>query len=103
AWLFCGRHWVRVIGLPRGQGLVGGSCCRSRAQLEHMRGAGAVREELRTRYEALSGVLEAPGVLKMHGSTAAEPPESGSPLQEGSFERKGGAVVQTLPSGELLR
>lgn len=64
-WLFCGEYFARMLGPPRGEGVVAGTCCSSLAQLEVLFGAKAVEEELRTRFEACLGKVEAPGVLRI--------------------------------------
>eukprot|EP00406_Dinophysis_acuminata_P011683 CAMPEP_0179227854 /NCGR_PEP_ID=MMETSP0797-20121207/9528_1 /TAXON_ID=47934 /ORGANISM="Dinophysis acuminata, Strain DAEP01" /LENGTH=460 /DNA_ID=CAMNT_0020934895 /DNA_START=1 /DNA_END=1380 /DNA_ORIENTATION=- len=62
-WLFLGRRFARVLGQVRGGGLVAGTCCRSLAQLQHLRGDSEVRHEIREGYEALFGTVEEPGLL----------------------------------------
>merc|ERR1712060_439313 len=65
-WIFCGRHFARVVGPPRGLGLVAGTCCSSLDQLQRIHGAEGAGAELQYRYEAVYGMVETPGVLRIH-------------------------------------
>ncbi|CAJ1436208.1 unnamed protein product, partial [Effrenium voratum] len=105
-WIFCGNRFGRVIGLPVGQGAVGGTCCKSVAQLEAL-GVPA-REELHTRYEALWGEIEVPGRLRVR-EEAWSKSRSGDLLYDqasgvgGSLSFVPGEVVHRLPSGVVQR
>ncbi|CAE8631793.1 unnamed protein product, partial [Polarella glacialis] len=59
-WLFCGGLSLRVLGPPRGEGLIGGTSCRSLAQLRIVKGS-AVDSELAGSFEAASGFSADPG------------------------------------------
>ncbi|CAJ1342144.1 unnamed protein product, partial [Effrenium voratum] len=37
-WIFGGDLFLRVVGVPRGEGIIGSHCCRSLAQLEAFHG-----------------------------------------------------------------
>eukprot|EP00929_Paragymnodinium_shiwhaense_P095287 TRINITY_DN5632_c1_g2_i1.p1 TRINITY_DN5632_c1_g2~~TRINITY_DN5632_c1_g2_i1.p1 ORF type:complete len:632 (-),score=180.17 TRINITY_DN5632_c1_g2_i1:23-1918(-) len=63
-WLFCGRRFVRILGRPKGQGLVAGTCCRSLAQLSRHVGESAVEDEVVKYFEALEGEVESNGRLR---------------------------------------
>mmetsp|Transcript_93734 Transcript_93734/g.264632 ORF Transcript_93734/g.264632 Transcript_93734/m.264632 type:complete len:684 (-) Transcript_93734:143-2194(-) len=65
-WLFAGKHFLRVIGLQPGHGVVAGVCCRSLGDLvDRFRGEEAVKAELHRHYDAVQGLVEAPGVLRV--------------------------------------
>ncbi len=46
-------HFVRVIGLPRGEGVVAGTCCRSLEKLVELSGVAGVEADLPAHYEAI--------------------------------------------------
>eukprot|EP00927_Polykrikos_kofoidii_P007358 TRINITY_DN13006_c2_g1_i1.p1 TRINITY_DN13006_c2_g1~~TRINITY_DN13006_c2_g1_i1.p1 ORF type:complete len:1258 (+),score=213.79 TRINITY_DN13006_c2_g1_i1:73-3846(+) len=71
-WLFCGGRFARIIGPPRGEGLVAGACVGSLAHLEAISGSRAVHSELRSHYEACWGRIEAPGCLRINREAWAE-------------------------------
>merc|ERR1712107_397744 len=62
-WVFFGSRFARVIGLPRGHGPVGGTCCESLEKLQRARGAAAVQMDLSLHYEAIVGTTAKPGKL----------------------------------------
>ncbi|CAK0868325.1 unnamed protein product, partial [Prorocentrum cordatum] len=103
-WLFCGDRFVRIIGPKLGDGLVAGTVCSSLRQLEFLSSSKAVRKELRTHYEACSGTIESPGVLRV--AKKAWPIEQAGKLL---YDAKGGSggsvavskheVTHRLPSG----
>lgn len=102
-WLFAGERFARVIGPPRGEGVVAGACCGSSAQLEVLCGA-QVRTELQSLYEASWGRLEGAGRLRI-GAEAWAPSRAGQLLYD-SASGVGGRisflqneVVHLLPSG----
>jgi len=106
-WLFCGQHFVRVMGPPRGEGLIGGTCCSSLRQLQRHRGCDTVAVELRTRYEAMHGIIVAPGVLRITRQ-AWHPERRGATLYdcnqgiggEATVLEEEGIVVFRFPGGE---
>eukprot|EP00933_Yihiella_yeosuensis_P034429 TRINITY_DN27919_c0_g1_i1.p1 TRINITY_DN27919_c0_g1~~TRINITY_DN27919_c0_g1_i1.p1 ORF type:complete len:910 (-),score=208.19 TRINITY_DN27919_c0_g1_i1:186-2549(-) len=105
-WLFCGDHFVRIVGLPRGQGLVAGTCCASTGQLEAIAGAKTVREELTSRYEAIWGRIEGPGQLRICQQAFA-PKSSDLMLLDlsagigGSISFGQGEVIHRLANGSV--
>lgn len=103
-WLFAGGRFARVLGLPKGDGLVAGSCCSSLAQLEAIGSARAVRKELRGLYEACWGKIEAPGCFKIM-KDAWSKEKDGTVLYDASADVGGsitvseGEVIHRLPDG----
>merc|ERR1712224_1117621 len=57
--------FVRVIGLPRGEGIISSTLCKSFSTLHNLHGETAVENELCSHYEALLGEVESPGLLKI--------------------------------------
>jgi len=105
-WLFCGDRFVRVVGLPTGEGLVAGACCGSIAQLETiMGGARVVQAELEGRYEACVGKVEAPGRLRVQRAAWKHLSREGEWLYDaranigGSIAVSPSEVAMRLPSG----
>lgn len=103
-WLFSRRHFVRVIGLQHGEGIVAGTCCQSLEQLLVVSGVSAVEAELRANYEALEGEIEAPGRLRIRRDAwCAE--RAGTLFNEGGgvfVSHEGGLaskITLRLPSG----
>lgn len=80
-WAFCGRHFVRVLGPPRGQGVVGSACCRSTSQLEMFRGVDIVRADLRGNYEAVVGDIPTAGMHRV-GRDAWDAAKTGTTLYD---------------------
>lgn len=64
-WVFVGGRFARVLGPPHGSGLVGGTCCRSLQQLQKLKGSLEMDEEVSEHYEAVSGFVERPGLLRV--------------------------------------
>merc|ERR1712025_126644 len=64
-WLFCGSVFARVIGPSRGEGLIAGTCCGSLEQLQRLKGEAVVLGEMKELYEAVSGTVVKPGVLRI--------------------------------------
>eukprot|EP00927_Polykrikos_kofoidii_P072316 TRINITY_DN6844_c0_g1_i2.p1 TRINITY_DN6844_c0_g1~~TRINITY_DN6844_c0_g1_i2.p1 ORF type:complete len:738 (-),score=103.42 TRINITY_DN6844_c0_g1_i2:193-2328(-) len=100
-WLFAGRHFVRILGLAAGNGLIAGTCCRSLLNLEQLHGAKQVRSELQGHYDVVQGVVEAPGTLRVRRRAAAKggtltpvsPPGAGGELLLDIASRLGGTVA----------
>eukprot|EP00927_Polykrikos_kofoidii_P043352 TRINITY_DN37413_c0_g1_i1.p1 TRINITY_DN37413_c0_g1~~TRINITY_DN37413_c0_g1_i1.p1 ORF type:complete len:1031 (+),score=241.59 TRINITY_DN37413_c0_g1_i1:118-3210(+) len=112
-WLFCGRYFLRILTLPRGQGLVGGSLCKSLDVLEALRGRAPVREELRSFYEAVVGEVVKPGLFRVCRD-AMRPERMGAVFYDAEVDSADGggdievhvedkSVVQKLQTGETLR
>lgn len=103
-WLFTGKRFARLVGLPRGSGLVASTCCKSLGQLQRLRGYAEVRYELREHYEALGGVVEEPGLLRIRRK-AWSPKEAGSVFYSAADESTGeivvgqDCIVRILPGG----
>lgn len=91
-WLFCGRRFARVLGFPRGKGLVAGSCCRSLEQLAFVHGAQALEAELRAHYEAVVGEVEKPGLFRVLRDTW-RPDRVGKPLYSAIVSTVDGTAV----------
>jgi len=91
-WVFAGNRFARLLGLPRGTGLVAGTCCRSLGQLQRLRGYAEVRYELHQNYEVLAGIVEEPGLLKIK-RMAWQPGKSDTILYSSSDEATGEIVV----------
>lgn len=104
-WLFVGSRFGRLVGLSRGTGLVGGTCCQSLGQLQRLRGYAEVRHELREHYEATFGVLEEPGLLRIK-RTAWHPDKVDSVFYNASDDATGEITVNqdrvfhTRPDGK---
>merc|ERR1719203_2260717 len=64
-WVFGGGRFGRLVGPPRGSGMVASTCCKSLQQLQKMRGYAEVRYEVMEHYEAVFGVVEEPGLLQI--------------------------------------
>eukprot|EP00930_Biecheleria_cincta_P016674 TRINITY_DN13465_c0_g1_i1.p1 TRINITY_DN13465_c0_g1~~TRINITY_DN13465_c0_g1_i1.p1 ORF type:complete len:1166 (-),score=200.49 TRINITY_DN13465_c0_g1_i1:88-3585(-) len=103
-WIFCGDRFARILGLPSGQGIVGGTCCGSLAQLETCLGNASARDELRSRYEASCGRVEGPGRLRLT-QEAWSSNRIGELLYDqasslgGSISFGQGEVIHRLPNG----
>jgi len=67
-WMFAGKLFLRIIGVPRSQSLLASHCCRSLTQLEYFQGMETVQNELK-KYEVLVGEVEESGVLRVHRNT----------------------------------
>eukprot|EP00929_Paragymnodinium_shiwhaense_P068632 TRINITY_DN3454_c0_g1_i1.p1 TRINITY_DN3454_c0_g1~~TRINITY_DN3454_c0_g1_i1.p1 ORF type:complete len:1196 (-),score=217.43 TRINITY_DN3454_c0_g1_i1:63-3650(-) len=112
-WLFCGDRYARIVGLPRGEGVIAGTCCQSLTQLCKFAGQTAVREELRSFYEASWGRVEAPGRFRIEHDAWGSVPEGSSFYDSaagvgGSIcfqhnEAKETELVHRLPSGTVQR
>eukprot|EP00928_Gymnodinium_smaydae_P049573 TRINITY_DN3328_c3_g1_i2.p1 TRINITY_DN3328_c3_g1~~TRINITY_DN3328_c3_g1_i2.p1 ORF type:complete len:1646 (-),score=415.12 TRINITY_DN3328_c3_g1_i2:29-4900(-) len=57
-WLVCGSQSLMVLGLARGEGLLGSTACSSSKQLKAICGEREVEEELQTCFEVCSGSAE---------------------------------------------
>jgi len=109
-WLFCGRLFVRVLGLPRGQGVVASTCCGSLEQLQRLKGEDLIKAEISDHYEAICGVVEKPGVLKISQQALAAADRVGAAFLDAA-SGTGGAiaalsrseVVHVLPDGTEQR
>ncbi|CAK8990182.1 unnamed protein product [Durusdinium trenchii] len=114
-WMFAGNLFLRIIGVPRTESLLGSHCCRSLSQLEYFHGIDAVQNELR-KFEVLVGEVEQPGVLRAHRCTwqdDAVPNPIGQFLLDarpnaesgGSAEvqLENGCVLHQDPDGKQLR
>lgn len=95
-WLFSRRYFVRVVGLPRGEGLVAGTCCRSLGELARLTSLEDVETELRAHYEALDGEIEAPGRLRIRC-------DAWNASRAGTLLNDGGAVVVSRDGGQPCR
>lgn len=94
-WLFGGQRFVRVTGLLRGRGYIAGTCCKSLAHLMALTGTEVVEAELREHYEAVDGMIEAPGLLRVQRD-AWRPERQGSLLYNAGEPAVGGTVSVTL-------
>lgn len=104
-WLFIGRRFARLLGQTRGSGLVAGTCCRSLAQLQQLRGEVEVRHELRENYEAVFGTVEEPGLLmtkrmSWHRDKTDEVFYSASDESTGEIVVGENCIVHLLPGGK---
>eukprot|EP00411_Alexandrium_monilatum_P049322 CAMPEP_0175472512 /NCGR_PEP_ID=MMETSP0095-20121207/73907_1 /TAXON_ID=311494 /ORGANISM="Alexandrium monilatum, Strain CCMP3105" /LENGTH=810 /DNA_ID=CAMNT_0016773985 /DNA_START=59 /DNA_END=2491 /DNA_ORIENTATION=- len=101
-WLFCGRHWARVTGLPLGQGLVAGACCRSLAQARELYGEDSVATEMRANFDACSGILERPGflsVLRKAWSTVGDPIFFDASKSRSEVRKDGDVIIHSPGDG----
>lgn len=104
-WLFAGNRFARLVGPPRGSGLVAGTCCRSLAHLQRLRGAAEVRRELRKYYHAVVGTVEEPGLLRIERE-ALHADRAGTVFYDASDDSTGeiitgeDCVVFILPGGQ---
>jgi len=102
-WIFVGKRFARVTGLARGRGLVGNTCCRSLSQLSRLRGP-EVQQELAEHYEAITGTVEKPGLLRI-SRHSSRPEATGSVFHDALDDSTGDVlvgkecIVHILPSG----
>lgn len=111
-WIFAGNIFLRIIGVPKSQSLLGSHCCRSLTQLEHFQSQDAVQNELR-KFEVLVGEVEQPGLLRARRSTwegagrlllDAQPAEAGGPTAGAvELQLEDGVVIHQEPDGKQLR
>merc|ERR1712129_227733 len=101
-WVFCGSRFARVMGLPRGHGVVSGTCCSSLAQLERLKGVGPVRSELWKHYEAVYGTVERPGLLKVSRKAWANAGGSGTIFFDASTDEGGTVALAGKHGTELV-
>ena len=64
-WVFIGMRFARILGPSQGHGTVASAYCQSLAKLRQIRGKSAVDRELNDLYEAVFGVVEEPGRLRI--------------------------------------
>lgn len=112
-WIFAGNIFLRIIGVPKSQSLLGSHCCRSLTQLEHFQGQDAVQNELR-KFEVLVGEVEQPGLLRARHSTwegagrllldaRPEALEAGPAGGAVELQLEDGLVIHREPDGKQLR
>jgi hypothetical protein len=109
-WLFSRTQFARIIGRPRGDGLIAGTCCRSLSQMMKLFGAPAIEAELRESYEAIDGDIVALGHLRIsrdawntertgHFLYRADDPSVGGVAQLSADGSKMSKVTLRLPDG----
>merc|ERR1712032_993648 len=92
-WIFSGRRFARVVGLPRGSGLVANTCCKTQGQLRRLRGQEEVHHELRGQYEAILGSVKEPGLLTVK-RMAWHPENADTIYYDASDESTGEIIVK---------
>lgn len=103
-WIFAGNRFARLVGPPRGSGLVAGTCCRSLSQLMKLKGSSEVRSELKNQYQVVLGTVEEPGLLRVDYE-ASRPDRAGTVFYSardestGEIAAGGGSVVYTASGG----
>merc|ERR1712039_62570 len=101
-WVFYGKRFARIVGLPRGRGLVAGNCCASLGQLQRLKGVDAVRSDLVANYSAEFGSVDKPGMLKISSQALASEPREDAVFFDARSGIGGKAVAPSNETSDFV-